>query len=99
LIVSLKEYILSSLKAQKVELSKYGVHVVGLFGSYSRNEQTNQSNIDLENFDKLMAVYDLFESLFENERVEVVTKNGNGTEGAELWKGGEINVPMFQIQQ
>ena len=79
-----KDFILSSLKDQKDELIQYGVHLVGLFGSYSRNEQTNHSDIDilidfkpdLENFDNLMAVCDLFEALFENERVEIVTKNG-----------------------
>ena len=79
-----KEFILNSLKAQKVELRKYGVRRIGLFGSYSRDEQTNHSDIDilvdfdidLENYDNFMAVYDLCESLFENERVEVVTKNG-----------------------
>ena len=79
-----KDFILSSLKAQKEELHKYGVHVVGLFGSYSRNEQTDQSDIDIlvdfetdkENFDNFMAVYDLFEAVFANEKVEMVTKNG-----------------------
>ena len=43
-----------------------------------------KSDIDLlidfesgkENFDNYMAVYDIFESLFKNQKVEVVTKNG-----------------------
>lgn len=68
----------------KSQLSKYGVSNIGLFGSYLRNEQSNGSDIDLlvdfnpeqENFDNYMAVYDLFENLFENEKVEIVTKNG-----------------------
>jgi len=30
----------------------------------------------MENFDNYMAVYDLIESLFQNEKVEIVTKNG-----------------------
>ena len=29
-----------------------------------------------ENFDNYMAVYDLFEKIFKNEKIEVVTKNG-----------------------
>jgi uncharacterized protein len=49
-----------------------------------RNEQSDTSDIDLlidfdpekENFDNYMAVYDIFESLFKDEKVEVVTKNG-----------------------
>lgn len=79
-----KENILATLKKNKAELSKFGVSNVGLFGSYLRNEQTIKSDIDLlidfepgkENFDNYMAVYDIFESLFTNQKVEVVTKNG-----------------------
>ena len=29
-----------------------------------------------ENFDNYMAAYDLFEKIFKNEKIEVVTKNG-----------------------
>jgi hypothetical protein len=29
-----------------------------------------------ENFDNYMAVYDILEKLFNNQRVEIVTKNG-----------------------
>ena len=65
-------------------MSKFGVKNIGLFGSYVRNEQSDKSDIDLlidfepekENFDNYMAVYDLFENLFKNVKVEVVTKNG-----------------------
>ena len=68
----------------KPELSKFGVQNIGLFGSYSRNEQSAKSDIDLlidfepekESFDNFMAVYDIFESIFKNEKIEVVTKNG-----------------------
>ncbi|HYG40035.1 MAG TPA: nucleotidyltransferase family protein [Cytophagales bacterium] len=63
---------------------KLGIREVGLFGSYLRNEQSEKSDIDIlidfepdkENYDNYMAVYDFFEELFENERVEIVTKNG-----------------------
>jgi predicted nucleotidyltransferase len=79
-----RENIISRLKTHKSELSKYGISNIGLFGSYVRNEQSNGSDIDLlidfepgkENFDNYMAVCDLFEDLFKNEKVEVVTKNG-----------------------
>lgn len=79
-----KENILAILKTNKSELLKFGVANVGLFGSYLRNEQTVKSDIDLlidfepgkENFDNYMAVYDIFESIFKNQKVEVVTKNG-----------------------
>ena len=79
-----KENILAILRTHKSELSKYGVSNIGLFGSYLRNEQSTQSDIDLlidfepekENFDNYMAVYDMFENLFKNEKIEIVTKNG-----------------------
>ena len=79
-----KENILSVLKTHKSALSKYGVSNIGLFGSYLRNEQSIVSDIDLlidfepdkENFDNYMAVYDNFENLFRNEKVEILTKNG-----------------------
>lgn len=79
-----KENIISILKIHKSDLSKYGVSNIGLFGSYLRDEQSTGSDIDLlidfepdkENFDNYMAVYDIFENLFKNEKVEIVTKNG-----------------------
>jgi uncharacterized protein len=79
-----KEYILSTIKKRKSDLLLLGVREVGLFGSYVRDEQTENSDIDIlidfgiekETFDNYMAVYDLLENLFYNLRVEVVTKNG-----------------------
>jgi hypothetical protein len=79
-----KDQILTKLKANKPEFSKFGISDIGLFGSYLRNQQTADSDIDLlidfepgkENFDNLMATYDLFENIFIGEKVEVLTKNG-----------------------
>ena len=79
-----RENILTKLKAKKPALSKFGICNVGLFGSYLRNEQSSESDIDLlidfdpdkESFDNYMAVYDIFEKLFKNEKIEIVTKNG-----------------------
>ena len=79
-----REEIINRLQNTKPELSNLGVNSIGLFGSYSRNEQSPKSDIDLlidfdpdkENFDNYMAVYDIFERIFLNERIEVVTKNG-----------------------
>ena len=50
----------------------------------ARNEQLEKSDIDLlvdfepdqENFDNYMAIYDIFEKVFKNEKIEMVTKNG-----------------------
>ncbi len=79
-----KQNILATLQFHKFELSKHGVSNIGLFGSYLRDEQSSKSDIDLlidfepdkENFDNYMAVYDILENIFENQKVEVVTKNG-----------------------
>ena len=79
-----KENILGILRSRKSELSKFGVSEIGLFGSYLHNKQSSKSDIDLlidfepdkENFDNYMAVYDLFEEMFKNEKIEIVTKNG-----------------------
>ncbi|MEP7251725.1 MAG: nucleotidyltransferase family protein [Ginsengibacter sp.] len=79
-----KENIIATLKSHKPELSKFGVINIGLFGSYLRNEQSQTSDIDLlidfetdkENFDNYMAVYDIFENIFQSQKIDVVTKNG-----------------------
>jgi predicted nucleotidyltransferase len=79
-----KDYILTTIRTHKSEFLRYGIHNIGLFGSYVRNEQSAKSDIDIlidfepdkESFDNFMAVYDLFEKLFKNEKVEIVTKNG-----------------------
>ncbi len=79
-----KDYILKQLGDHKFELSKFGVSSLGLFGSYIRNEETEDSDIDLlvdfepeqESYENFMAVYDVLEQLFKDEKIEIVTKNG-----------------------
>ncbi len=79
-----KEYILGTIKSNKKKISRYGIKDIGLFGSYVKDEQSEDSDIDIlidfepgkENFDNYMAVYDYIERLFKNQRVEIVTKNG-----------------------
>jgi len=73
-----KEYIISVLKSKRADLSAKGIRKVGLFGSYARNEQTEQSDIDIlidfdpekETFDNYMAVYELFKKLFKALRLK-----------------------------
>ena len=79
-----KEHILNTIKSKKPEISQFGISSIGLFGSYVRDEQSENSDIDIlidfeperENFDNYMAAYDFIEGLFNNQRVEIVTKNG-----------------------
>lgn len=75
---------MSTIESNKVEISKYGIKSIGLFGSYALDKQTENSDIDIlidfepdkEDFDNYMAVCDIIERLFKGHRVEVVTKNG-----------------------
>jgi predicted nucleotidyltransferase len=79
-----KDYIISAIKTKRQTLERLGIRNVGLFGSYSRGEQSEKSDIDIlidfkpemENFDNYMAVCDILEQLFKNEKVEIVTFNG-----------------------
>ncbi|GHT17132.1 nucleotidyltransferase [Bacteroidia bacterium] len=79
-----KKKILTAMQTHKAHLSAFGINKIGLFGSYVRNEQTPHSDIDIlvdfvpakETFDNYMGLYDYLETLFANEKVEVVTLNG-----------------------
>ena len=79
-----KQEILEILSNNKNKLFSYGVIKIGLYGSYVRKEQTKNSDIDIlidfdpekENYNNFMEIYNLLESLFQNEKIEVVTKNG-----------------------
>lgn len=84
IIMTNKEYIINRIRSHKPELAKFGIRNIGLFGSYIRDEQSTNSDIDLlldfvpdkENFDNLMAACDYFEKLFSKEKIDIVTKNG-----------------------
>jgi len=79
-----KNIILSVIRRNKHHLKSFGVNRIGLFGSYVRNEQQPQSDIDIlvdfepekETFDNFMNLFDYLEKLFANEKIEVVTVNG-----------------------
>ena len=77
-----KQSILQRLRMLKPVLQeKYGVSELALFGSYSRDEQTGKSDIDIMvDFSKpigieyLDVVY-LLQEAFEDVPVQVVSKN------------------------
>jgi predicted nucleotidyltransferase len=76
-----KEQIIDQLRILKPVLKeKYGVTEIALFGSYSRNEATSDSDIDLlVNFDvpsarSLFSSYDLLQESFHNIPVQLVSK-------------------------
>lgn len=43
----MKTTIQENLRRLKAELSKEGFHILGVFGSYARNEETEKSDIDI----------------------------------------------------
>ena len=79
-----KQDIFKTIIANKEAIKNFGVIEIGLFGSYVRNEQTNESDIDiLVDFVKekktLMNYIDfcnLLESLFKNNKIDIVSKRG-----------------------
>ena len=76
-----KEEIKRIIRANKEILNKYRVKSIALFGSYVRNEQKEDSDIDLlvefeENtYDNFINLIFTFEDLFKKE-VTVVTPKG-----------------------
>ena len=84
IVMNSKNAILSVMRTHKHQFASFGVNKIGLFGSYVRNEQQPQSDIDIlvdfepekETFDNLMNLHNYLEELFINEKIEVVTVNG-----------------------
>ena len=78
-----KHFIIEQLKKIKPVLTKkYGVTELALFGSYSRNEETEKSDIDiLVNYSHPMGmkffdiVYEL-EDVFKEKSVQIVSRKG-----------------------
>jgi len=79
-----KEKILQILSKKKSILKNYGVKRIGLFGSYLKNEQNTESDIDIlidffpekETFDNFMKVCEILENTFSDYKLDIVTKNG-----------------------
>jgi len=78
--VQTKREVLNALTDHYVELRELGVKKVGVFGSFVRDEQTAESDVDLivqfepdkKSFDNFMHLSELLESLLQR-RVEIVT--------------------------
>jgi len=76
-----KDIILQKLSEHQSDLLNYGVEQIGLFGSYSRNEANENSDIDLlvdiskekKTFRNYMALCYYLEALL-GKKVELVTK-------------------------
>ncbi len=74
--------VLNTLKARRAEINDIGIRKIGLFGSYARNEQTAESDIDIlvefskgrKNFHNYMRLKLFLERTFR-KKVDVVIKD------------------------
>ena len=74
-----KDYIISAIETNRQTLIRMGIQDVGLFGSYSRDEQSVKSDIDIlidfipemENFDNYMAVCDFFNNFLIMKKLKL----------------------------
>lgn len=72
--------ILSILKENKAIFNQYGVKKIGVFGSYVRNEQKTDSDIDIliefekgkKSYQNLLKTTELTENLL-NKKIDLVT--------------------------
>jgi predicted nucleotidyltransferase len=75
-----KEIILRLIEENKGKVSKFGVKRLGLFGSYARGDQDENSDIDIlvefslgkKNFDNFINLAFFLEEIFQ-KKVELVT--------------------------
>lgn len=72
--------IIETIRREKEYLQRqFGVEEIGLFGSYARNEQTGNSDVDVlvklkqPSYSALMGVYAYLEKLL-NRRIDIVRK-------------------------
>jgi len=79
-----KQDIFKTIIDNKETIKSFGVTEIGLFGSYVRNEQTEDSDIDILidynikeiNYKKYFLFHEFMENLFKNQKIEIVSKNG-----------------------
>lgn len=79
-----KNSIFETLRQAKSQMALFGICQIGLFGSYSREDNDDKSDIGLlihfdsekETYDNYITAYDFLEDLFENKKIDLVTKNG-----------------------
>lgn len=81
-MVSTRDDISKIISENKVQIKSLGAKSLGLFGSFARNEATNQSDVDLivqfeegkKSYDNFIQLAYLLEDLL-GRKVELVTEN------------------------
>lgn len=75
-----KKMVLRVLADNKLKINQLGVKRIGLFGSYAREEQTKNSDVDLliefekgkKSYRNLLKIYDFTQNLLK-KKVDIVT--------------------------
>lgn len=75
-----KDELVSLVKENQIEIQKYGIKRLGLFGSFATERQGDDSDVDLlvefepgqKSFDRFMALSFFFENIL-GRRVDLVT--------------------------
>ncbi|UZO81299.1 nucleotidyltransferase domain-containing protein [Aquimarina sp. ERC-38] len=80
-----KQEVISKILDHKEQIKAFGISELGLFGSYVREQQTKESDIDLlidfesmgsKSFRSFMDFCYFVEDLFTTSKADIVTKNG-----------------------
>jgi predicted nucleotidyltransferase len=79
-----KQEIFKTIQDNKETIKSFGVIQIGLFGSYVRGEQTENSDIDFlvditkerKTLKNYIDFCDMLENLFENNKIDIVSKKG-----------------------
>lgn len=79
-----KQEIFKTIQDNKETIKSFGVTQIGLFGSYVRDEQTENSDIDFlvdiikekKTLKNYIDFCDMLENLFENNKIDIVSKKG-----------------------
>jgi predicted nucleotidyltransferase len=96
-----KNNILEFLVSHKEELAGFGVYSIGLFGSFARGEEREDSDIDFfvqfdkekKNYDNFLGLIEYLETVFGKE-VELVTR---ASVSEFIWPYIEKEVEYVQI--
>lgn len=88
-----KQEVIDILTENLDNFAKFGVTKIGLFGSFVREEQTRDSDVDLlvhlcsSSWDNFCQLLDFSETIFEGKKVDIVTKNSiKGYAGVNIGK-------------
>jgi len=77
-----KQEIFKTIQDNKETIKSFGVTQIGLFGSYVRGDQTENSDIDFlvdivkekKTLKNYIDFCDMLEKLFENNKIDIVSK-------------------------